>query len=148
MHTLVYVFYILLCSIFIYSFFCTLQMQYSRGDGGVAPKYDEGEDMVRQLQANQTGVDDKLQQAQIQLFKNQQLLLGGDHDSPTAEGEEEEEDRSGDEDSGSEESDSDAESGSDDNDEDGAGPRFNGMPQEQQEVPDSWALCGIFMQSA
>ena len=114
-------------------------MQYSRGDGGVAPKYDEGEDMVRQLQANQTGVDDRLQQAQIQLFKNQQLLLGGDHDSPTAEGEEEEEDSSGDEHSGSgsEESDSEGESGSDEDEEEGAGPSFKGMPQEQQEVSDS-----------
>ena len=110
-------------------------MQYSRGDAGVAPKYDEGEDMVRQLQANQTGVDDKLQQAQIQLFKNQQLIHGGDHGSPTAEGPEEE-DSSNAEDSGSEESDSDAESGSDEDEEASgeAGPSFKGMPQEQQEV--------------
>lgn len=122
-----------------------LQMQYSRGDGGVAPKYDEGEDMVRQLQANQTGVDDKLQQAQIQLFKNQQLLLGGDHDSPTAEGQEEEEDSSDADDSGSEESDSDAESGTDEDEEEGAGPSFRGMPQEQQEVPDSPVLHDVYI---
>ena len=50
-----------------------VQMQYSRSDGGVPPRYDEGEDMVRQLQANQTGVDDRLRQSDIQLFKNRQL---------------------------------------------------------------------------
>ena len=103
----------------------------------MAPKYDEGEDMVRQLQANQTGVDDKLQQAQIQLFKNQQLIHSGDHGSPTDEGEEEQDSSSAGE-SGSEESDSDAESsGEDDDDEDEeeeAGPSFKGLPQEQQEV--------------
>ena len=112
-------------------------MQYSKGDAGVAPKYDEGEDMVRQLQVNQIGVDDKLQQARIQLFRNQQLIHSGDHSSPTAEGQEEQ-DSSDAEASGSEESDSGAESGSDeDEDEEAsgeAGPSFKRMPQEQQEV--------------
>ena len=115
-----------------------LQMQYSRGDGGVAPKYDEGEDMVRQLQANQTGVDDKLQQAHIQLFKNQQLIHSGDHGITTGEGEEGQAGSDA-EDSGSDESDSDAESGSDEDadasdEEDEAGPSLRGMPQEQLEV--------------
>lgn len=109
-------------------------MQYSRGDSGVAPKYDEGEDMVRQLQANQTGVDDKLQQAQIQLFKNQQLIHSGDHGSPTIEGEEEGDSSSAGE-SGSEDSDSDDDSsGEDEDEEEEAGPSSKGLQQEQQEV--------------
>ena len=114
-------------------------MQYSRGDGGVAPKYDEGEDMVRQLQANQTGVDAKLQQAQIQLFKNQQLIHSGDAlDPTTAEGEAEEDDSdaegsvSEDSESGSEA----AESGSDEDEdeEDAREPGVNSTARESAEV--------------
>ena len=113
-------------------------MQYSRGDAGVAAKYDEGEDMVRQLQSNQTGVDDKLQQAQIQLFKNHQLIHNGDDGTPTAQGQEGR-DSSDAEESGSGESDSDAESPSDEDEGDErpweeAGPSLRGMPREQQEV--------------
>lgn len=112
-------------------------MQYSRGDSGVAPKYDEGEDMVRQLQANQTGVDDKLQRAQIQLFNNQQLIHSGDAGGHTAEGQQGQ-DSSDAEDSGLEESGSDGESSSEE-DEDAealeeAEPSFEELPQEQQEV--------------
>lgn len=58
-----------------------LQMQYSKSDGGVAPRYDEGEDMVRQLQANQTGVDDRLHQSQINLFSHQQPISEGHFDA-------------------------------------------------------------------
>ncbi|KAL3145804.1 hypothetical protein ABBQ38_015181 [Trebouxia sp. C0009 RCD-2024] len=116
-------------------------MQYSRGDDGVAPKYDEGEDMVRQLQANQTGVDAKLQQAQIQLFKNQKLIHSGDGLDPTAEGGEEQDDSDA-EDSGSEESESDSEaaesgSGSDEDEdvdeEDAGGAGLRSTPQETSE---------------
>lgn len=108
----------------------------------MAPKYDEGEDMVRQLQANQTGVDAKLQQAQIQLFKNQKLIHSGDGLDPTAEGGEEQDDSDA-EDSGSEESESDSEaaesgSGSDEDEdvdeEDAGGAGLRSTPQETSEV--------------
>lgn len=62
-----------------------LQMQYSKSDGGVAPKYDDGEDMVRQLQANQTGIDAKLHQSQINLFSHQQPLTEDHFDSQNGE---------------------------------------------------------------
>ena len=63
----------------------SLQMQYSKSDGGVAPRYDEGEDMVRQLQSNQTGMDDRLHQSQINLFSHQQPLTEGLFDAPNGE---------------------------------------------------------------
>ena len=98
--------------------FLLLQMQYSRSDGGVAPRYDEGEDMVRQLQANQTGVDAKLHQSQIQLFKDRQLIHSGDDLVPTdAQEEEEAGDSSDAEESGSEGSESDAHESSDEEEE-------------------------------
>lgn len=118
-----------------------LQMQYSKADGGVAPRYDEGEDMVRQLQAAQTGVDDRLQQSQIQLFKNRQLIVSGDQiadDAPEA--------AAGTQDGGSDseggdsedESQEDEEEEGEDEEEDdeaaGAGPSFKAMPQAQSEV--------------
>lgn len=59
-------------------------MQYSKSDGGVAPRYDEGEDMVRQLQANQTGMD-RLHQSQINLFSHQQPLTEGLFDAQNGE---------------------------------------------------------------
>ena len=119
-------------------FLLTLQMQYSKSDGGVAARYDEGEDMVRQLQANQTGVDDRLHQSQIQLFKDRQLITSGDQideEAPDAvEGTQEGE-------SGSEGGESDVEGDSgedseegDDEEEEGVGPSFSTMPQEQIEV--------------
>lgn len=120
----------------------------------MAPKYDEGEDMVRQLQANQTGVDAKLQQAQIQLFKNTQLIHGGARAETPAEGEEGPDDSDA-EGSGSEESESDseaAESGSDE-DEDGerpGGPGMKGMLQDKLEVQliqfwFAWGLSGAHL---
>ena len=122
-----------------------LQMQYSKSDGGVAPRYDEGEDMVRQLQATQTGVDAKLHESQIQLFRNRQLIASGDQlendapdaavepaqgvdsDSEAAESESEGGASEGDDSEG----DSDLES--EEEEEQGA-PSSNGMPQEQAEV--------------
>ena len=113
-------------------------MQYSQSDGGVAPRYEEGEDMVRQLQANQTGVDDRLHQSQIQLFKDRQLIRSGDQINNLApdavEGAQEGE-------SSSEDGESDVEGDLDDDsaerDEEemeGAVPAIQGMPQEQIEV--------------
>ena len=121
-------------------FLLTLQMQYSQSDGGVAPRYDEGEDMVRQLQANQTGVDDRLHQSQIQLFKDRQLITSGDQIDDealdVAEGAQEGESSSEDGESDAEgDSDDDSEEGDDEEEEkEGAGPTFKGMPQEQVEV--------------
>ena len=123
-----------------------LQMQYSKADGGVAPRYDEGEDMVRQLQANQTGVDDRLHQSQIQLFKNRQLITSGDQiadDAPdAAAGTHGGSDSEGDE-SDSEGGDSEDESEEEEEEEEeeesaGAGPSFKAMPQEQIEVSMFW----------
>lgn len=114
-------------------------MQYSKSDGGVAPRYDEGEDMVRQLQANQTGVDDKLHQSQIQLFKDRQLITSGDQlDDQAPNG-----DAQGlDSDSDSEVGDSDSEGGESqdesdaDSEEEEAGtePSLKRMPQESIQV--------------
>jgi len=125
-----------------------LQMQYSKSDGGVAPRYDEGEDMVRQLQANQTGVDDRLHQSQIQLFKNRQLITSGDQvadEAPDATagtqdgGSDSEGDESDSEagDSGEESQENEEEEDEEEDDEEeanGAGPSFKAMPQEQSEV--------------
>ena len=121
-----------------------LQMQYSKADGGVAPRYDEGEDMVRQLQANQTGVDDRLHQSQIQLFKNRQLITSGDQiadEAPEAAAgtQDDGSDSEGDE-SDSEGVDSEDESEEEEEEEEeeresaGAGPSFKAMPEEQIEV--------------
>ena len=124
-----------------------LQMQYSKADGGVAPRYDEGEDMVRQLQANQTGVDDRLHQSQIQLFKNRQLITSGDQvadEAPDAAAgtQDDGSDSEGDE-SDSEGGDSEDESEEDEDEEEeeesaGAQPSFKAMPEEQIEVSMFW----------
>ncbi len=125
-----------------------LQMQYSKSDGGVAPRYDEGEDMVRQLQANQTGVDDRLHRCQIQLFKNRQLITSGDQiadDAPDAaavtqnggsdsEGDESELEGGDSKDESEEEEEEEEE----EEDPAGAGPSFKAMPQEQIEVSMYW----------
>ncbi len=119
-------------------------MQYSKSDGGVAPTYDEGEDMVRQLQANQTGVDDKLHQSQIQLFKNRQMITSGDQlddggpDGGAAQdaASDSEDGTSDSEVGGSEDEDSgdESEADEDEEEEEGAGPSFKGLPQERIEV--------------
>ena len=115
-------------------------MQYSQSDGGVAPRYDEGEDIVRQLQANQTGVDDRLHQSQIQLFKDRQLITSGDQIDDealdVAEGAQEGESSSeGGESDVEGDSDDDSEEGDDEEEEEeGAGPTFKRLPQEQIEV--------------
>ena len=124
-------------------------MQYSKSDGGVAPRYDEGEDMVRQLQANQTGVDDRLHQSQIQLFKNRQLITSGDQVADAApdaaaatrdDGSESEGDESDSKEGDSEdESESEEEEEEDDDEEEeeesaGAGASLKAIPQEQIEV--------------
>ena len=122
-----------------------LQMQYSKSDGGVAPRYDEGEDMVRQLQANQTGVDDRLHQSQIQLFKNRQLIASGDQatdEAPDAaagtqdDGSDSEGDESDLEGNDSEDECEDEEDAQEEEEDEtaGAGPSFKAMPQEQIEV--------------
>lgn len=131
------------------TFVILLQMQYSKLEGGVPPRYDEGEDMVRQLQANQTGVDDRLRQAQIQLFKNRQLIGAGTEldpisekaegkgelDSEGAESDESESDSEEDEDAEEDESSDEEEEDQDsEEEEEGAAPSFKGMPQEQIEV--------------
>lgn len=118
----------------------SLQMQYSRGDGGVPPRYDEGEDMVRKLQANETGVDSKLQQAQINLFSNQQPLSEGRFEAQNgaaaqlAESGPESDAESAEDDSGSE-ADSDALSDGDDDveagEDDEAAPTFKNLPKEE-----------------
>ncbi len=129
-----------------------LQMQYSKSDGGVAPRYDEGEDMVRQLQANQTGVDDRLHQSQIQLFKNRQLITSGDQvadeapdaaaatqdDGSDSEGVESDSEEGDSEDESESESEEEEEEEDDDEEEEeesaGAGASLKAMPQEQIEV--------------
>ncbi len=124
-----------------------VQMQYSRADGGVAPRYDEGEDMVRQLQANQTGVDDRLHQSQIQLFKNRQLIASRDQIADAApgaaaagtqDGGSESEGGESDSEEGDSEDDSESEETEEDDDEEeesaGAGASLKAMPQEQIEV--------------
>ena len=114
-------------------------MQYSKADGGVAPRYDEGEDMVRQLQANQTGVDDRLHQSHIQLFKNRQLIRSGDEvadEAPDAAAGTQ--DGGSDSEGGDSEDESDSEEEEEDDDEEeesaGAGASLKAMPQEQIEV--------------
>ena len=131
-------------------------MQYSRSDGGVAPRYDEGEDMVRQLQANNTGVDDRLQQSHIQLFKNRQSVTADEYQtegidvpdatiaqSPGLDSNESDAESDGSEDDESEEDESEAdESDEEEVQEDGAadaGPSFKQMPQELVEVQ-----CDLF----
>ena len=129
-----------------------LQMQYSKSDGGVAPRYNEGEDMVRQLQANQTGVDDRLHQSQIQLFKNRQLITSGDQvadeapdaaaatqdDGSDSEGVESDSEEGDSEDESESEFEEEEEEDDDDEEEEeesaGAGASLKAMPQEQIEV--------------
>ena len=104
---------------------------------------------MRQLQANQTGVDDRLRQSDIQLFKNRQLngaVLNNGMTRPGDNAEEPEEDESEEGESAEGESDED-ESESDvsesdegeDNELAHAGPSFSAMPQEVREV--SWVHC-------
>ena len=130
-----------------------VQMQYSRSDGGVPPRYDEGEDMVRQLQANQTGVDDRLRHSDIQLFKNRQLgsaVLDNEMTQAGDNAEEPEEDDAEEGESGEGESDEDEseadESKSDEEEDNGlAGPRFTAMPQEVREVSRVHFMCYLLM---
>lgn len=120
------------------------KMQYSRSDGGVPPRYDEGEDMVRQLQANKTGVDDLLRQSDIQLFKNRQLngaVLDNGMTQPGDNAEELEEDEAeegesaeGESDEGESESDVSESDEEEDDELAHAGPSFSTMPQEVREV--------------
>jgi len=103
------------------------------------------EDMVRQLQANQTGLDDRLHHSHIQLFKDRQLITSGDQvadEAPDAAattqdgGSDSEGDESDSEGSDSvDESDEGEEEEEDEEEESaGAGPSFKAMPQEQSEV--------------
>ena len=123
-------------------------MQYSRSEGGVAPGYDEGEDMVRKLQANQTGVDDKLHQAQIQLFRNRQLIdaehsldltieggEGSGDDSEAAESEDSESDsEEGEDEEEDDEEEEEEESSDEEEEQQRTAPSSKRMPQEQIEV--------------
>ena len=59
-----------------------LQVQYSADGTAVSTRYDPGGDMVRQLQATSTGMDERLQQSQIRLFQNGTPLQAGEVTSP------------------------------------------------------------------
>ena len=56
----------------------TLQVQYSADGTAVSTRYDPGGDMVRELQANSTGMDERLQQSQIRLIQNGMPLQAGE----------------------------------------------------------------------
>ena len=55
-----------------------LQVQYSADGTAVSTRYDPGGDMVRELQATSTGMDERLQQSQIRLFQNGMPLQAGE----------------------------------------------------------------------
>ena len=55
-----------------------LQVQYSADGTAVSTRYDPGGDMVRELQATSTGMDERLQQSQIRLFQNGTPLQAGE----------------------------------------------------------------------
>eukprot|EP00891_Asterochloris_glomerata_P004383 jgi/Astpho2/4383/e_gw1.00067.3.1_t len=57
------------------------KVQYSADGTAVSTRYDPGGDMVRELQATSTGMDERLQQSQIRLFQNGTPLQAGEQAS-------------------------------------------------------------------